>query len=193
MSAKAPTEELKNLKIEAQGTQSNKVDSAVPGVDAESPKPEKKHARKQSTDVVDVKTLDPLSVKFAHDDIASIAWKISEPTTKGNDKEATKKFLTEPPIKSFEFCVQLSETTAGVEFKVVKPKGVTIKDVMDKLSKKYKGFNEEDLPAGPSKTFLKGFKWNPNFEKFVVVLDDEISITGGGASSKKGKKKKGGS
>lgn len=47
--------------------------------------------------------------------------------------------MTEPPVKAFEFCVPLSETTAGVEFKVVKPKGVTVKDVMDKLSKKYKG------------------------------------------------------
>ena len=70
MSAKAPTEELKNLKIEAQeGAQSNKVDSVVPGVDPESPKAEKKHARKQSTDVVDVKTLG----MFADDVAASLS------------------------------------------------------------------------------------------------------------------------
>ena len=73
MAAKAPTEELQNLKIEAQDGQSKKADSAVPGVNLESPKAEKKHARKQSTDVVDVKTLG-----MPADDVAAIFKKKNE-------------------------------------------------------------------------------------------------------------------
>jgi len=171
-----------------------KVDSAVQGLESESPKAEKKHARKASTDngVVDIKTLDPENVKFATEDIQNIGWKINMPTTSGNDKDALKKPLTDPPVKSFEFCVPISENVAGIEFKVTKPKGVTIKDVMDKLSKKYKDKHEEDLPYGETKAYLKGFAYSAQLEKFCAELCDEASLGGGGSSKKSKKKNKGG-
>lgn len=78
-------------------------------------------------------------MKFNESAMMSMAWKISASSTTVLEKDAMKKYLTEPPVKVFEFCMALSETTAGVEFKVIKPKGITIKDVMDKISKKYKG------------------------------------------------------
>lgn len=63
MSSKAaqpPTEDLKNLNLDTKDEAPlKKVDSAVQGIEPESPKAEKKHGRKQSVDngVVDIKTL----------------------------------------------------------------------------------------------------------------------------------------
>jgi len=189
-----PTAAVQKLSLDKTTTNESsdlaKVDSAVQGLEPASPSRTKPgHRRKSSSDnnVVDIKTLDRESVKFS-DEIAQLGWKINASTSSAADKEVLKKMLTDPPVKSIEFCMPLTSDTAGIEFKVVKPKGVTIKDVMDKLSKKYKDKHDEDLPFGEQRAFLQGFVWNAHLQKFIVQLGEES--LGGGSGKKKKKEKK---
>lgn len=167
-----------------------KVDSAVDGVAEPSASKKPAHRRKSSSDsnAVDIKTIDKSTIVFS-DEVGGLNWKINTATTSVADRDALKKMLTNPPVKSIEFCMPLTSDTAGIEFKVVKPKGVTIKDALDKLSKKYKDKHEEDLPFGEDKAFLHGFVWNPHLEKFIIQLGAEVH---GSGSGKKKKKNKGG-
>lgn len=105
-------------------------------------------------------------------------WKLNTSPSTIDDKEALKKFLTNPPVKKIDLHFPL-----GLEVTARNLKGVTIKDALDAIHKQFKKKADDELEL----PVLAGFEWDKeeSWTRLVVHQKKE-----GAASSSKKKKNK---
>ncbi|KAH0536180.1 hypothetical protein FGG08_006919 [Glutinoglossum americanum] len=104
-------------------------------------------------------------------------WKLNTSPASLDDKDALKKFLTNPPVKKIDLHFPL-----GLEVTARNLKGVTIKDALDAIYKQYKKKADDEL----DNPILAGFEWDKetSWTKLIVHQKKE----GAPAPKKKGKK-----
>ncbi|MCJ1354492.1 MAG: hypothetical protein MMC33_004481 [Icmadophila ericetorum] len=169
--------------MSAETSELTKVDSAVSGLSS-SPPADKKH-RRASSSATGVYNINDLEKEGKELQIAKetqkLNWKLNTSPATVDDKEALKKFLTNPPVKKIDLHFPL-----GLEVTARNLKGVTVKDALDAIHKQFKkkADDELDLPV------LAGFEWDKeeSWTRLKVHQKKEGAPSGG---SKK-KKNKGG-
>jgi len=168
-----------------------KVDSAVQGLSSSPPKEGVKH-RRASSSATGVMHIDELEKEKKEIRVAPetqrLGWKINTSPTKIDDKEYLKKMLTEPPVRRIDLHFIAGGQVTG-EVTARNLKGVTIKDALDAIHKRYKKRADDELPE----PYLKGFEWDPeeDWKSLIVHLSKDAGVSMGGGGGKK-KKNKGG-
>lgn len=158
-----------------------KVDSLVE--EPKSPENKKGHRRASSTatDVFNINDLEKegVEIKIAPE-TQKLNWKLNTSPAKLDDKEVLKKPLCFPKVKKIDLHFPL-----GLEVTARNLKGVTIKDALDAIYKKYAKKDDDELGEEP---ILAGFEWDREecYTRFVVHQKKQ------GASAPSKKKKKGG-
>ncbi|KAH8170347.1 hypothetical protein LIA77_09128 [Sarocladium implicatum] len=158
-----------------------KVDSAVQGLD--SPVDKKKEAakrRQSSAAAPGVSKIQELGMQ---------PWMVNTSPTADHveDPAVLDEFLTDPPIKRIDLWFELGDTSVSAS----NFKGVTIKDALKAIHKRYKT-KVSGHELGDAK-YLKGFIWErEHWTRLQVVLAPQKTIAAGegGGGKKKGKKGK---
>jgi len=159
----------------------SKVDSAVSGLSS-SPPDDKKTHRRASSSVTGVYNINDLEKEGKELQVAKetqkLNWRLNTSPSTVEDKEALKKFLTNPPVKKIDLHFPL-----GLEVTARNLKGVTIKDALDAIHKQFKKKADDELEL----PVLAGFEWDKeeSWTRLVVHQKKE-----GAASSSKKKKNK---
>jgi len=169
-----------------------KVDSAVQGLDSPVDKKKEAAKRRQSSaaapGVSKIQDLEanetPVELPIA---TQQTGWMVNTSPTGDHveDPAILDEFLTDPPIKRIDLWFELGDTSVSAS----NFKGVTIKDALKAIHKRYKTKSEDEL--GDAK-YLKGFIWErEHWTRLQVVLAPQKTIAAGdGGGKKKGKKGK---
>lgn len=156
-----------------------KVDSAVSGLSSSPPK-EKGH-RRASSSAAGVYNITDLEKEGKELQIAKetqkLNWRLNTSPASLEDKEALKKFLTNPPVKKIDLHFPL-----GLEVTARNLKGVTIKDALDAIHKQFKKKADDELEL----PVLAGFEWDKDESWTRLIVHQKKE----GAPSSAGKKKK---
>lgn len=170
----------------------SKIDSAVQGIDSPTDKKETAAAkRRQSSaaapgvynllDLQEEETVIELPIETQQ-----TGWKINESSSKVEDPAILKLLLTKPPVKKIDL-----RFPTGIEITARNRNGVTIKDALDAIHKKYRGKDGDELPE----PYLQGFIYDTDesWTRLEVKLGSTATSAmtgGGGGKKKKGKKDK---
>ncbi|KAF2202255.1 hypothetical protein GQ43DRAFT_369533 [Delitschia confertaspora ATCC 74209] len=140
----------------------HKVDSLVDDAPPQEVKKGHRRASSSATDVYNIADLEKekKEIKIAPE-TQKLGWKLNTSPSTIDDKDVLKKFLTTPKIKKIDLHFPL-----GLHVTARNLKGVTIKDALDAIHKKFKtkADDEMDLP------YLAGFEWDPEecYTRFIV-------------------------
>lgn len=169
----------------------SKIDSAVQGLDSPVDKKDAAKRRQSSAAAPGVSKIQDLEANKTPIELPiatqQTGWQVNESPTADHveDPSVLDQHLTEPPVKRIDLWFELGDTTVSAS----NFKGVTIKDALKAIHKRYKTKDPEDL--GDSK-YLKGFIWEEShWTRLQVVLSAQKTIAAGeGGGKKKGKKSK---
>ncbi|KAI9877721.1 MAG: hypothetical protein M1830_002996 [Pleopsidium flavum] len=160
-----------------------KVDSAVSGLSSSPPKDEKKGHRRASSSATGVYNINDLEKEGKELQIAKetqkLNWKLNTSPATLDEKEALKKFLTNPPVKKIDLHFPL-----GLEVTARNLKGVTVKDALDAIYKQYRKKADDEL----ENPILAGFEWDKeeSWTRLIVHQKKEGAPSGGKKKNKKG-------
>jgi len=161
----------------------SKVDSAIAGLSSSPPDDKHKH-RRASSSIAGVYNINDLEKEGKELEIAKetqkLNWKLNTSPATLDDKEALKKFLTNPPVKKIDLHFPL-----GLEVTARNLKGVTVKDALDAIYKQYKKKADDELEL----PVLAGFEWDKeeSWTRLVVHQKKEGAPSSGGSKKKKNK------
>jgi hypothetical protein len=168
-----------------------KIDSAVQGLDSPVDKKDAAKRRQSSAAAPGVSKIQELEANKTPVKLPiatqQTGWMVNTSPVPDHveDPAVLDEFLTEPPVKRIDLWFELGDATISAS----NFKGVTIKDAMKAIHKRYKTKSEDEL--GDAK-FLKGFIWEEeHWTRLQVVLSPQKTIAAGdGGGKKKGKKAK---
>ncbi|KAJ5160590.1 uncharacterized protein N7482_007594 [Penicillium canariense] len=174
-----------------------KVDSAIAGLSIQDEKPpaatekevtgskkEKTHKRTSSTSegVWNIKDLEEQKIEITLPiETQRTGWKLNTSPSTVEDKEILKMQLVNPPVKKIDLHFPL-----GLEVTARNLKGVTIKDALDAIHKRFKKKADDEL----EKPYLAGFEWDKEECWTRLIVHQTVNSTiPKEPSSKKSKKK----
>ncbi|KAI9819846.1 MAG: hypothetical protein M1827_006415 [Pycnora praestabilis] len=162
-----------------------KVDSAISGLSSSPPKEERKGHRRASSSATGVYNINDLEKEGKELQIAKetqkLNWKLNTSPATLDEKDALKKFLTEPPVKKIDLHFPL-----GLEVTARNLKGVTIKDALDAIHKQFKKKADDEL----ENPVLAGFEWDKEESWTRLIVHQKKEGAPSGGKSKKNKKDK---
>jgi hypothetical protein len=168
-----------------------KVDSAVQGLDSPVEKKELSKRRQSSAAAPGVSKIQELEASKTPVKLPiatqQTGWMVNTSPSADHveDPAVLDEFLTEPPIKRIDLWFELGDTSVSAS----NFRGVTIKDALKAIHKRYKTKSEDEL--GDAK-YLKGFIWEEdNWTRLQVVLAPNKTIAAGDGTNGKKKGKKG--
>jgi hypothetical protein len=168
-----------------------KVDSAVQGLDSPVEKKELSKRRQSSAAAPGVSKIQELEAQQKEVELPiatqQTGWMVNTSPSADHveDPAVLDEFLTIPPVKRIDLWFELGDVSVSAS----NFRGVTIKDALKAIHKRYKTKSEDEL--GDAK-YLKGFIWEKaHWTRLTVVLAPQKTIAAGDGAGGKKKGKKG--
>jgi len=157
-----------------------KVDSLVDSGEVKDKKASHRRASSSAGNVHNITDLEKEGVELKiAPETQQLSWKLNTSPSTVDDKEALKKPLCTPLVKKIDLHFPL-----GLEVTARNLKGVTVKDALDAIHKRFKKKPDDELEM----PYLAGFEWDREecYTRFIVHQKKDA---GAPAASKKSKKK----